>query len=292
MTNEELAALLQDGSGGEDELLCLWAQVRRFAASQARRWARASTGVEVEDLLQVGFLALLDALGTWNRDTGMCSSLGTRFGSKARSQRLWGFGQQGSGMTRSAVPFPWTRRWDMMQKTRSRCWTFSQTPRRSGKWTAWRNGISRKNVPGYSTGSWISWTKRSGRQYCLFTASASQFPRQPPGSSWTRQPCAALQIPACDFSADLQTPGSCWACGHKQRHPFFRSFSPKAQEREKGSRPGSVPGLLFVTYFKMTCIILSTRVSCRALQWSSRRLISAIVSLGVMPLPPQSFTTR
>lgn len=71
MTNEELAALLQDGSGGEDELLRLWDQVRRFAASQARRWARASTGVEVEDLLQVGFLALLDALGTWNRETGM-----------------------------------------------------------------------------------------------------------------------------------------------------------------------------------------------------------------------------
>ena len=71
MTNEELAALLQDGSGGEDELLCLWDQVRRFAASQARRWARASTGVEVEDLLQAGFLAFMDALGTWNRDAGM-----------------------------------------------------------------------------------------------------------------------------------------------------------------------------------------------------------------------------
>ena len=70
MTNEELAALLQDGSGGEDELLCLWAQVRRFAASQARRWARASTGVEVEDLLQVGFLALLDALEGWNQEEG------------------------------------------------------------------------------------------------------------------------------------------------------------------------------------------------------------------------------
>ena len=71
MTNEELAALLQDGSGGEDELLCLWDQVRRFAASHARRWARASTGVEVEDLLQVGFLAFMDALGTWNRDAAM-----------------------------------------------------------------------------------------------------------------------------------------------------------------------------------------------------------------------------
>ena len=71
MTNEELAALLQDGGGGEDELLCLWDQVRRFAAAQARRWARASTGVEVEDLLQVGFLAMMDALGTWNRDAAM-----------------------------------------------------------------------------------------------------------------------------------------------------------------------------------------------------------------------------
>ena len=71
MTNEELAALLQDGGGGEDELLRLWDQVRRFAASHARRWARASTGVEIEDLLQVGFLALLDALGTWNRNAAM-----------------------------------------------------------------------------------------------------------------------------------------------------------------------------------------------------------------------------
>lgn len=71
MTNEELAAKIQDGGGDEEDLLLLWAQVRRFAASQARRWARASTGVEVEDLLQVGFLALLDALGTWNRDAAM-----------------------------------------------------------------------------------------------------------------------------------------------------------------------------------------------------------------------------
>ena len=71
MTNEELAAKIQDGGGDEEDLLLLWAQVRRFAASQARRWARASTGVEVEDLLQVGFLALLDALETWNRDAAM-----------------------------------------------------------------------------------------------------------------------------------------------------------------------------------------------------------------------------
>lgn len=70
MTNEELAALLQDGSGGEDELLCLWDQVRRFAAAQARRWARAS-GIDIDDLMQEAFVALMDALGTWNWDTGM-----------------------------------------------------------------------------------------------------------------------------------------------------------------------------------------------------------------------------
>ena len=70
MTNEQLAALLQDGSGGEDELLCLWDQVRRFAAAQARRWGRAS-GIDIDDLMQEAFVALMDALGTWNRDTGM-----------------------------------------------------------------------------------------------------------------------------------------------------------------------------------------------------------------------------
>ena len=70
MTNEELAALLQDGFGGEDELLRLWDQVRRFAAAQARRWARAS-GIDIDDLMQEAFVALMDAVGTWNRDAAM-----------------------------------------------------------------------------------------------------------------------------------------------------------------------------------------------------------------------------
>lgn len=69
MTNEELAAKIQDG-GGEEDLLLLWDQVRRFAASRARRWERISPGVEVEDLLQVGFLALLDALEMWRLEEG------------------------------------------------------------------------------------------------------------------------------------------------------------------------------------------------------------------------------
>ena len=70
MTNEQLAALLQDGGGGEDELLRLWDQVRRFAAAQARRWGRAS-GIDIDDLMQEAFVALMDALGTWNRDAAM-----------------------------------------------------------------------------------------------------------------------------------------------------------------------------------------------------------------------------
>ena len=70
MTNEELAALLQDGFGGEDELLRLWDQVRRFAAAQARRWARAS-GIDIDDLMREAFVALMDAVGTWNRDAAM-----------------------------------------------------------------------------------------------------------------------------------------------------------------------------------------------------------------------------
>ena len=220
MTNEELAALLQDGSGGEDELLCLWDQVRRFAASQARRWARASTGVEVEDLLQAGFLAFMDALGTWNRDAGMfitwyslrlkgafTEAVGLRT-ARQRNDPLRGAVSLDAQVGRDADD-PLTLL-DVLED-----------PRRSGQCKICWSGILPQSVPGCFTCSWINWTKRSGRRCGLFTASASQFPRQPPGSSWTRQPCAALPIPACDFSADLQTPGSCWACGHKQRHPFF-----------------------------------------------------------------------
>ena len=95
----------------------------------------------------------------WGRGTGMrrCSSLGTRFGSKARSQRLWGFGRQGNEMTRSVEPFPWTRRWDMMKQIRSRSWTSWKTPRRSGQCKVLWSGICHRaftdaSPPSGSTG--------------------------------------------------------------------------------------------------------------------------------------------
>ena len=61
MTNEELAVLIQNGE--RDKLLELWEQVRRFAWGQAKRWAAyRDSGMELEDFMQTGFLALLDAV--------------------------------------------------------------------------------------------------------------------------------------------------------------------------------------------------------------------------------------
>lgn len=69
MTNEELVAKLQ--AGERDQLIPLWDQVRRFAYQQARRWAAAGRGgATAEDLVQEGFVALLDALERWRPDAG------------------------------------------------------------------------------------------------------------------------------------------------------------------------------------------------------------------------------
>ncbi len=48
-------------------MLALWENVRRFAWKQANRWAAVGiqAGVTTEDLLQVAFLALLDAVQRW-----------------------------------------------------------------------------------------------------------------------------------------------------------------------------------------------------------------------------------
>lgn len=70
MDVDTLAAEVQAGRG---DLLALWEAVRRFALKQAFRWFRAVdglAGVEVEDLLQVAFLALLDALAGWDAERG------------------------------------------------------------------------------------------------------------------------------------------------------------------------------------------------------------------------------
>ena len=69
MTNEELVAKIQ--AGERDQLIPLWDQVRRFAYQQARRWAAAGRGgATAEDLVQEGFVALLDALERWRPDAG------------------------------------------------------------------------------------------------------------------------------------------------------------------------------------------------------------------------------
>ena len=69
MTNEELAAVIR--AGKRDRLMELWAQVRRFALQQARRWAYLGRGgVTLEDLEQSAFLAFLDALEGWRAEAG------------------------------------------------------------------------------------------------------------------------------------------------------------------------------------------------------------------------------
>ena len=58
---------------GKADILSLWAAVERFAWQQAARWARAMegrAGIEESDLLQVAFIALMDALTAWDADKG------------------------------------------------------------------------------------------------------------------------------------------------------------------------------------------------------------------------------
>ena len=75
-TNEELVAMIQ--SGRNDLTIVLWDQVERFAFKMARsRYTQtfgfdASPGfggVDVDDLMQAAFLALLDAVKTYDTNT-------------------------------------------------------------------------------------------------------------------------------------------------------------------------------------------------------------------------------
>ena len=70
VTNEQLAALIRGGR--REHLLTLWKQVERFAAWQARRWSGYGNtrGISVDDLMQVAFLALLDALEDYDPERG------------------------------------------------------------------------------------------------------------------------------------------------------------------------------------------------------------------------------
>jgi DNA-directed RNA polymerase specialized sigma24 family protein len=71
VSNEQLAQLAADGDPAA--VLALWGQIYRFVFRQARRWYMGSKGrggVEVEDLEQVGFLALVDAVQTFDARRG------------------------------------------------------------------------------------------------------------------------------------------------------------------------------------------------------------------------------
>lgn len=71
MTNEEVAVLAK--SGNEKSVLLLWERVKYFAKKQAGRWIAAwegRGGIVLDDLMQVSFLALLDALSGYDPDGG------------------------------------------------------------------------------------------------------------------------------------------------------------------------------------------------------------------------------
>lgn len=74
MNNEKLVLLVQ--TGDKDALLTLWVQVRRLAWKFIPRWRRAAEagGLTVEDLEQVGFLALLRAVNSFDPGRGCAFS--------------------------------------------------------------------------------------------------------------------------------------------------------------------------------------------------------------------------
>lgn len=70
MEASKIAAAVQTGQA---DVLELWEAVRRFAYDRAYRWTRAANGrggVVLDDLIQVAFLALLDAIQTWKLEGG------------------------------------------------------------------------------------------------------------------------------------------------------------------------------------------------------------------------------
>ena len=69
MSNEELAAMIQ--SGERERLIELWQQIRRMALKEAVRWAAYhSNGVELDDLEQAGFIALMRAVDGFDPAAG------------------------------------------------------------------------------------------------------------------------------------------------------------------------------------------------------------------------------
>ncbi|MEI3111115.1 MAG: sigma factor [Oscillospiraceae bacterium] len=72
MTNEELAVMIQGGRA--DLAPTLWKQVERFVAKQAHRWfLNNRRRVEFDDLDQSGFLAMMEAVRTFDPEGGSSS---------------------------------------------------------------------------------------------------------------------------------------------------------------------------------------------------------------------------
>ena len=71
MTNEELATAIQNGN---EELMCqLWEQCKGFICQQALKWSRAweqRTDFDIDDLIQSGYIALCDAVRSFQKDRG------------------------------------------------------------------------------------------------------------------------------------------------------------------------------------------------------------------------------
>ena len=70
MEASKIAAAVQ---AGQADRLELWKAVRRFAYDRAYRWCRAMEGrggMVLEDYIQVAFLALLEALESWDPAAG------------------------------------------------------------------------------------------------------------------------------------------------------------------------------------------------------------------------------
>ena len=70
MEASKIAAAVQ---AGQADWLELWETVRRFAYDRAYRWCRAMEGrggMVLEDYIQVAFLALLEALESWDPAAG------------------------------------------------------------------------------------------------------------------------------------------------------------------------------------------------------------------------------
>ena len=72
-TNEELAAMIQAGERGQ--LPALWDQVQAFVRSEAARWLRAwhksHPSLEFDDLYQCGYIALCEAVKTYQAGENM-----------------------------------------------------------------------------------------------------------------------------------------------------------------------------------------------------------------------------